>query len=446
MSDLLAVIAVLIILGAVVIIAKLCSKRLNPEMSRKTIHIVMGCTALTFPYIFKDWQPVVYLGIAAVIALLLLRKNEFLRKGVGTALLGVQRKSLGDIYFVISIVIVFVLHKSVIEYLIPIAVLTFADSVAALIGTSYGRHNLSQHDEEAAKSREGSVMFFIVAFICTLVPLQLMTGVGRAEVLLISFLIGFLAAMIEAVTWNGNDNLLLPILTHSFLRYNVDRSLDFLFVNFGYMLLLLAAIYIVCKLTNFTGLSIAYSLLVAYLLLMQGDIMWLVPPFTLFFTFGILPVMKDDEKNMMRTYRVIECNTIVGVTCIVLAALFPAYREILYISFSLSFAIHLSANTFSRLFNFQKYSVWISMVGGSLKSVLFIAVPTLFTVKMPWIDFVLYIAVLLITMPFTVLLNRKYDYKNFGDDTFRADKILVGTGVVVFTAILLLIRRFYDIY
>jgi len=256
MTDLLAAVGVLIVLGSVMIITRLCSKNLTPEISRKIIHITMGCVALSFPYIFVYRQSVVCLGVIAIAALLFMRNNKVLREGVGTALLGVPRKTFGEIYFVISIVIVFVLHKSAFEYLIPISVLTFADSAAALIGTSYGRTNLAQKQEDA-KSSEGSVIFFIVAFLCTLVPLQLMTEVGRAEVLVISFLIGLLAAMIETVSTNGNDNLLLPLLTYSFLRYNSEQPLDLLFANFGIMLFFLVAIFVVYKITNISKLSIS---------------------------------------------------------------------------------------------------------------------------------------------------------------------------------------------
>jgi hypothetical protein len=128
-----------------------------------------------------------------------------------------------------------------------------------LIGTSYGRTNLA-HEQENAKSSEGSIIFFIVAFICTLVPLQLMTEIGRAEVLVINFLTGLLAAMIELVSTNGNDNLLLPLLTYSFLRYNSEQSLHILFTNFSIMLFFPVAIFIIHKITNISKLSIVYKM------------------------------------------------------------------------------------------------------------------------------------------------------------------------------------------
>ena len=439
MFDFLASIGVLILLGGVMVITKLLSKHLTPEGSRKTIHITMGCVALAFPFIFEHKQSVVYLGIATIIALLSLRLHKGLRKGVGMALLGIQRKSLGDIYFVIAIMVVFVLHQSSFEYIIPIAVLTFADSVAALIGTSYGRYNMAQHDQEAAKSREGSVMFFIVAFICALVPLQLMTEIGRAEVLVISFLIGFLAAIIEAISRHGNDNLLLPLLTYSFIRENSGQSLETLFTNFGIMLFFVGIILVVYKLTNLTRLSIAYSMLATYIVMILGGVLWILPPLALFLTFGILPMMNAEEKQMVQSYKVIECNTIVGVICLYISVFFPEYRDILYISFSLSFAIHLAINTYSRLINFGNKTTAVSAAWGLVKSVVFIGLPALLITRMGLINFSLYLTFMTISMPWAVFLNKKYDYKNVGDITFNANKIMVGALTAIFTLILVLI-------
>jgi len=439
MLDLVSAAGVLILLGGVILLAKYFSKRLTPEGSRKTIHVTMGCAALALPFIIEHRITVVYLGLAAIGFLLFLRIHKGLRAGVGTALLGIQRKSLGDIYFVISIVIVFVLHKSTFEYIIPIAILTFADSVAALIGISYGRYNMAKHDQEDSKSREGSVMFFIVAFICALVPLQLMTEIGRAEVLAISFLIGFLAAIIEAVSRHGNDNLLLPLLTYSFLRYNIEQPLSTLLSNFGVMAFLAAVILIVYKATNITSLSIAYSLLVGYIVMVLGGFAWILPPFTLFWTFGILPAMKTEEKQMTQSYKAIESNTIVGIICLYVSVFFPEYRDILYISFSLSFAIHLAINTYSRLLNFGNRSMRRSIVLGLAKSAVFIALPALVIARVNWITLSLFLVFMIISMPFAVSLNKKYDYKNVGDITFNANKIMVGSLTVIFTAILALI-------
>ncbi len=445
MTDLLAAVGVLFVLGSVVIITKLYARCLNPETSRKIIHITMGCVALSFPYIFTYKLSVVCLGVLALAALLFLRKNKVLREGVGTALLGISRRSFGEIYFVISIVIVFVLHKSVFAYLIPISILTFADSAAALIGTSYGRTNLA-HAQEDAKSSEGSLIFFIVAFICTLVPLQLMTETGRAEVLVISFLIGLLAAMIELVSTNGNDNLLLPLLTYGFLRYNSEQSLDILFTNFGVMLFFSVAIFFVYKITNISKLSIVYSLLVAYIIMVQGGMIWILPPLTLFLTFGILPMMKGEEKQLKQTYEVVESNSITGVICLWVSVFYPQYRDILYIAFSLSFACHLAVNTYSRFVNFVKTGKSKAIFCALTKAVVFIALPTFVFAQMNWAVFVLYVAFVAASMPPLIFLNKKYDYSKVGRDTLRANTILVGSLTAFFTLILMITVQFYDLF
>ena len=445
MLDLLSAIGVLLLLGGVILIAKRFSKRLTPEGSRKTIHVTMGCAALALPFIVQYRLTVVFLGAVAIAFLMFLRIHKGLRTGVGTALLGIQRKSLGDIYFVVAIVIVFALHKSTFEYIVPIAILTFADSVAALIGVNYGRYNMAEHDQEAFKSREGSVMFFIVAFMCTLVPLQLMTEIGRAEVLAISFLIGFLAAIIEAVSRHGNDNLLLPLLTYSFLRYNIEQPINTLLLNFGVMIFLVIIILLIYKLTSLTSLSVAYSLLVGYVVMVLGGFAWLLPALMLFLTFGILPMMKSEEKQVAHSYKAIECNTIVGVICLYISVFFPAYRDILYISFSLSFAICLAINTYSRLFNFANKSVKISIFFGLIKSVVFIAIPILIITRMSWVTFFIYLLFMAISVRCAVYLNKKYDYTTVSDTTCNANKIMTGALTSIFTVILLLMGEFYAI-
>jgi len=443
MIDLISAAGVLLLLGGVMLIAKYFSKRLTPEGSRKTIHLTMGCAALVLPFVVEHVMTVVFLGIIAVAFLLLMRIHKGLRAGVATALLGVERKSLGDIYFVISIVVVFALHKSTFEYIIPIAILTFADAIAALIGVSYGRYNMAKHDQEAAKSREGSVMFFIVAFICALIPLQLMTEIGRAEVLAISFLIGFLAAIIEAVTRHGNDNLLLPLLTYSFLRENIAQPLENLLINFGVLAVMALVIFAVQKLTNLTTLSIAYSLLVGYVVMVLGGFSWLWIPLILFLTFGIFPMMKAEEKQMTQSYKVIESNSIVGVLCLYVAVFFPQFRELLYISFSLSFAINLAINAYSRMLNFSNRSVKISASVGFIRAVVLIALPTYLIAGMSWITTSLYLVFMVISIVFAVYLNKKYDYKKVGDTTYNANKIMVGGVTAAFTVILGLLGEIF---
>lgn len=435
MADFGWAIVVLIALGSITGMAKALSPVLNAEWSRKIIHVGMGCVALSFPFIIEHRLTILYLGFITIPVLLLLRMNKKLRKGIGSALLGVSRKSFGELYFVVAIVLVFLLHQEPYEYLISIAVLTFADSIAALVGVSYGRFRIS-HAQEDAKSSEGSLMFFIVAYFCALIPLQLMSQVGRAEVLVISFLVGLLAALIEMVSVNGNDNLLLPILTFAFLRHNIEQPLVTIFLSMVILLLLIIPGVIIYKLTTITKLSIVYSLLAAYIILIQGGYTWLVPAAMLFVMFGILPLMSKEERNITHTYKVVECNTAVGISCITISIFFPTYKEALYLAFSLAFACHLTINTYSRLVNFKHQSVIFASIYSILKAVVFISVPTFMLSNLGSLAFIIYLLFLPLSIYFAIYLTKKFNYRHITDEKLMGHKLSVGSIVLIFAIVL----------
>ena len=435
MTDFGWAIVVLVALGSLMGIAKVLSSGLNAEWSRKIIHVGMGCVSLGFPFVFENRLTVLYLGMMIIPILVLLRFNKKLRKNLGFALLGVNRKSVGELYFVVAIVVIFLLHQAPYEYLISIAVLTFADSIAALVGISYGRFRISNADEDA-KSSEGSIMFFIVAYFCALIPLQLMSEVGRAEVLTVSFLIGVLAALIEMVSVNGNDNLLLPILTFAFLRHNIYQPLPVIFLSMGIMLLLIIPCFIIYKLTTITKLSIIYSLFAAYIILIQGGYTWLIPATMLFIMFGILPLTPKEERQITHTYKVVECNTIVSISCVVVSIFFPEYKEALYLAFSLAFACHLTINTYSRLINFKQRSVTFASVYSILKAIIFISVPTFIFSNLGSVEFIIYLSFLLLSIHFAIYLAKKFNYRHITNKKLMGYKLSVGAIVLIFVIVL----------
>jgi len=431
MKDILAGAGVLLVLGSVMLATRLFKSHLSAESARKIVHISMGCTALTFPFVFEYRQSVVILGGIAALMLLFLRLNKGLRTSVGSPLFGVKRKSLGELYYIFSIMIVFVLHQSVVEYLIPILVLTFADSLAALVGTSYGRNSLSGEHEDR-KSAEGSVMFFITAFICVLIPLQFMDDIGSAKVLVISLLIGLLAAMIEAVSKNGNDNLLLPLLVYGFLRYNLNQTLDTMVINLCAMMFFLMVVLFVYEVTGTSKLSIAYALLVGYIVMIQGGFFWIIPPLAMIMTFGTMPMMKDEEKQTPIPYQVVEANSLIGLACLWASVFFPQYLQTLYIAFSLSFACHLMLASYHRFINYVNFRHVPAMLCGLAKSVVFIALPTLLITRMNWLLFILYLTCLAIAVLPGLILQKRFNCAAMSIAGAKANEALVGITVVGF--------------
>src|SRR5262249_14997400 len=75
----------------------------HPELLRKMMHVGMGLTTLSFPWLFDRAWPVLALGGLSVVLLVCLRTVGRLRAGVGQVVGGVARFSLGDIYFPLAV-------------------------------------------------------------------------------------------------------------------------------------------------------------------------------------------------------------------------------------------------------------------------------------------------------------------------------------------------------
>jgi phytol kinase len=164
MNPWLGIFAVLAFLGALIGALVFFRGRLGPELSRKAVHVGMGLVCLSFPWIFRESWPVIVLAALAIIGLATVRVIPFLRKDVGAVLGGVERESLGEFYFPLAVAAVFLLAGGdALLYMIPILTLAVADSVGALVGVRYGFARY--RTDEGLKSAEGSVAFFIAAFL-----------------------------------------------------------------------------------------------------------------------------------------------------------------------------------------------------------------------------------------------------------------------------------------
>ena len=375
-SPWIGIISVLFALGAIFVGLKLYGKKygLKPEFSRKAVHILLGCITLSFPWVFREPWAVLVLGILALAALLSIRLMKVLKNSLGSVLYSVSRDSLGEIYFPISVVVLFFLsHGNKVFYAIPILMLTFADSTAALIGSSYGRKNLAVEKEDI-KSLEGTVVFFIVAFISTLVPILLFTSIGRAEALLLSLIMGILAALIEVVSYNGNDNLLVPLLGYAFLIIHANLSVEKLLASFLVIAGLAIFAFFWNKRASLSRLGVITGLLGVYLIVILGGWMWAFPPLILFVTYSILPSLNEFEKKQVMNHHIVTTNIAAGLVWVWLAAV-TGLDELFFYGFVGTFAFHLGMNTYIRLNYNNNYTESRSVLVSFIKSAVFIVLP-----------------------------------------------------------------------
>ena len=228
----LAITAVLAALSALVAGLKLAEKsgRVHPEVLRKGLHIGTGLVALPLPWIFDRVWPVVVLAIIACSLIFAARSIPWLRRGIGAVLGSVGRESLGEIYFPIAVTVLFILSQgSWLLFVVPILMLTLADGTAALVGIRYGQVRLMT--SEGRKSLEGSIAFFMVAFLSVQLPLLLFTDTGRVETILIATILAFLVVALESIAWRGLDNLFIPLGAYAFLHAYLGEDAQTLLIH-----------------------------------------------------------------------------------------------------------------------------------------------------------------------------------------------------------------------
>lgn len=183
---------------------------LSPELQRKLVHVATGTVALSFPLLFASPLPVFVLSGCSIAIMMLLRRQQWRGSPLSAVLHDVARTSRGDIFLALAIAVIFALSRQdLVLYILPMLIVTLADPAAAIIGINHGRRRFPVG--EGAKSIEGVIAFFAVAWCAAMIVLPMMTGISWQNAVLLSILVAAFCALIEAECWNGWDNLCVPV-------------------------------------------------------------------------------------------------------------------------------------------------------------------------------------------------------------------------------------------
>ena len=239
------------------------SPGISEELARKFVHVAMGITCLSFPWVFASVWPVFVLCGLSLIGLIVVKLHPKLRGRAGGCLYGVERQSLGELYFAVGIAVLFWWSDGdPLMFCVPTLVLTVADAAGALIGLRYGKTSyatLTGH-----KSAEGSAMFFLAAFMSAHVPLLLFSEIGRAEVLLVSLTLALLVMLVEAISTGGLDNLLIPLGGHFLLSEYMTMPIATLGGRFILVVLLVTVVLTLRKRSSLNGGALLGAALFGY--------------------------------------------------------------------------------------------------------------------------------------------------------------------------------------
>jgi phytol kinase len=222
-------------------------------------------------------------------------------------------------------------------YTLPLLTLTLADAVAALIGVSYGR--LKYDGTEGRKSIEGSLAFFLVAFLAIHIPLLLFTTTGRAESLLIGLTFGVLVMLLEAVAWRGLDNLFIPFGGFLLLRVFLALDAPALLARLAVTSAMLLVVLVLRRRRTLTDSAALAGALVGFMAWSVGGWKWVVPPFVLMALYTIVwprnHQVRDRPHDMVAVFSV----TSTGLLWLLLSVVFA--RPAFYYPYTLAFAANL---------------------------------------------------------------------------------------------------------
>jgi len=203
---------------------------LKPEWSRKLLHTGGGLMALGLPWLFQSAEPVLILCAASLLGLLAIKRISALHRRVGGVVDDVDRESHGELYFVSATGLLFLITGGdALVFSVPMAILTFADSAAALVGQRYGRHRFQAGN--GTKTVEGSAAFFITALFSAQVGLQVLADRDPAATLLLALLLALLLTLVEAAAGRGTDNFFIPITGCLLLRVYLGCPVSLLMLH-----------------------------------------------------------------------------------------------------------------------------------------------------------------------------------------------------------------------
>lgn len=196
---------------------KLSQGLVLPEVAPKLLHISMGILASAFPWIFSRPEQVWLVAMLISLGFVAIRQVRFFRLGIGAVIHAKGRKSYGELCFPVAIAGLYTLADGkLLLYLVPLMILTFANSLAALAGVFYGRH--SYRSPDGRKSFEGSLVMFVIAMGCVIIALVIDASMTFDKILLIAFNLATVTTLLEAICWRGLDNLVIPVAAFFLLQ------------------------------------------------------------------------------------------------------------------------------------------------------------------------------------------------------------------------------------
>jgi phytol kinase len=208
MSNLYGIIVSILYIGVILAASNLFSK-VSKEASRKFIHIMLSNWWIIAMIFFTNmWCAAILPAIFVVVNYLSYKFNIIKSMERNEE----EKDGLGTVYYALSLLILSLITfgplKNPIIGLVGVAVMGYADGIAAIVGKSVNSPKFGF--KESKKSLAGSAAMFVIALIIVSGALvYLNIGYWFVKALVISII----STAIEAVSIKGTDNITVPIIT-----------------------------------------------------------------------------------------------------------------------------------------------------------------------------------------------------------------------------------------
>ena len=183
-------------------------KKVQDEFSRKFIHITVGSFVAFWPF-FLDWNEIKLLSIAFIVVVLASKQLK-----VFQAIHSVQRPTHGELFFALAVGALALISQNEWIYMAAILQMSLADGFAAVVGTRFGnntRYMVLGH----TKSIHGTLTFLVVS-IAILIVVTAFSGIILSLPVILGIAVA--ASLVENISVEGIDNLLVPVLVASALH------------------------------------------------------------------------------------------------------------------------------------------------------------------------------------------------------------------------------------
>lgn len=211
----------LVVLLALIVTAELLRRRLHgtDEFTRKFVHMLAGVLVAASPSFISNRWPIIVVAMSFAII-----NWVSIRKGWLKSMHDLHRPTYGTVYYPLSFVILALLlwESHTLILITAMLVMAISDAVAALVGENL-RHPREFHIGPDKKSLQGSLAMFLSSLVIVAVALNLAEVSGPA-LWWYAVVIALFAAVCEALSYQGSDNLTVPLGTALVMHYLLTHS------------------------------------------------------------------------------------------------------------------------------------------------------------------------------------------------------------------------------